>query len=259
MEPALVLQQLLRDEYAILRRRNPAYSLRAFAKKTGLSSAALSEILNGKRRASIKIASRIADRLGLDPKRKDALLSVYPQKLTRKRSGQEIIVARKAMQLSLDEFRLVSEWHHFAILSLAEIAGFKGDATWVSRRLGIRMQDAQSAMERMERLGMFIRNAKGELIPSGQSYTSSDGVSDASVRSSHAQDLELLRKSIEEDDIEKRDFTAVTMAIDPDKLPEARKRIRRFRDEICQFLESGDKKEVYKLCIQTIPLSKENK
>ena len=44
------------------------------------------------------------------------------------------------------------------------------------------------------------------------------------------------------------------MAIDPTKLPEARRRIRQFRDELCDYLESGDQTEVYRWNMQLVPL-----
>ena len=46
------------------------------------------------------------------------------------------------------------------------------------------------------------------------------------------------------------------MAIDPENLGEAKNMIKSFRKRLSKKLESGNKKEVYKLAIQLFPLSR---
>ena len=48
----------------------------------------------------------------------------------------------------------------------------------------------------------------------------------------------------------------MTMAIDPLKLPEAKKLISAFNRKMSRFLEGGDKKEVYELQISLFSLQK---
>ena len=59
--------------------------------------------------------------------------------------------------------------------------------------------------------------------------------------------------------MELRDFTSMTMAIDPEKLTEAKKKIREFRRGLSEFLEAGKKEEVYRLNIQLVPVTKRGK
>ena len=58
--------------------------------------------------------------------------------------------------------------------------------------------------------------------------------------------------------VESRDITSMTMAIDKNKIPEAKRKIKQFRRNLCQFLESGEKNEVYNLNVQLIPLTDNN-
>ncbi|MGZ3694380.1 MAG: TIGR02147 family protein [Bdellovibrionota bacterium] len=244
------LRQRLAEELAQIRMRNPSYSLRAFARKVGISASALSEILSGKRNVSQFLALRIADRMMWSPETV-AELSRLPR--YRKRATNE---ARPNVQLSMDNFHAISDWHHYAIISLVETEDFREQPEWIAHRLGIARSVAQQALERLERLGMVERRADGRLITTGVTYNSPDEVASVALRKAHAQNLELARNSLEQDALTARDFTAVTMAIDPDKIPEAKKMIRSFRDELCAYLEGGTKKEVYKFCMQFIPLSK---
>ena len=243
------LRRRLAEELMRIRAKNPAYSLRAFAKKVGVQPSALSELLNGKRGIAQKLALKIADNLLWEPEFREQIkigMSRY----------HKADSSRAAVQLTMDNFHAISDWYHFAIISLAETQDFEDRPEWIAARLGISKTTAQYALERLERLGMLERGANGKLFSTGATYATSDEVASLALRKSHMQSLELARRSLEEDAIEARDFTAATMAIDPARLPEAKKMIRRFRAELCAFLEGGEKKEVMKLCVQLMPLSK---
>ncbi|MBI1861191.1 MAG: helix-turn-helix domain-containing protein, partial [Deltaproteobacteria bacterium] len=56
-------------------RRNPAYSLRSFARSLGVSHPSLSQILSGKRPLTQKSAFVIANRLALPPNQRRQLLA----------------------------------------------------------------------------------------------------------------------------------------------------------------------------------------
>jgi uncharacterized protein (TIGR02147 family) len=245
----VAVRKLLLEELTRRRLKNRAYTLRSFAKHLDVSPAAVSEILNGKRRITKKMASRVAARLGLDPEKNDSIIRLFQDSKNRS--------ADRSQKLSTDQFQIVADWYHFAILSLLEIEGAKAEPTWISRRLGISIREATSALERLERLSMLRRDMRGRLRLTGTQFTTTDEISSVALRRSHALDLELAAASLDEDPLELRDFTAITMAIDPNNLPDAKKLIREFRDRLSQFMETGNKRSVYKFCMQLIPLSEE--
>ena len=245
------IQTVLINELEKSRLRNPAYSIRAFSKKLSMSHAAVSEIINGKRNVSEKLAERIADKLLLDPLQKETLLKNY-----KKNGNKNIKNMRTALQLTADQYFIVSDWCHFAILSLVRTDSFVSSVDWIAKRLNINKRVAKDAVSRLTRLKMLDTNSDGCISSTGKSFNSPDGIPNSSVRKSHAQNLDLARQSLEIDPIDIRDFSAITMAIDTKKIPEARVMIRRFRDELCEFLESGNKDEVYKMCFQLIPITR---
>ncbi len=57
---------------------------------------------------------------------------------------------------------------------------------------------------------------------------------------------------------DEKDITSMTMAIDESKIPEAKKRIKAFRRQLCEFLETGKQTRVFNLGIQLYPISKKN-
>ncbi len=255
MNEQMALQNLLRSRFGDLKVKNPSYSLRAFARKVGINSGALSAFLNGKRRVSRKMALRISDNLGLDPQERAEVLAHFQATFLKKSSPSAKSEPLQYLQLSSDQFRLISKWYHFAILSLMRTQGFKSDSDWIAERLGITATQSKEALERLSRLGMISIDSDGKIRRSKSKYRTTDDIANVSLRQGHAENLELAKDSLLKHSVTERDFTAATMSIDPKKLPEAKEKIRKFQDELAEFLESGTQAEVYKICIQLFPLT----
>ncbi len=254
-EPQAALQNLLRRTLLDAQARNPDFSMRALARKLGLYASALNEILNGKRRVSAKQAQKIIDRLDLTPQEQGQLLGLFANQGTTPVGATAAATPYTAMDM--DSYHLIADWYHAAILSLVELPRFKGTPEWVGARLGITRREAKGALERLTRLGMLKTDRKRGYRPTGAQYKTSDEVVSLSLRKAHGQNLDLARRSLERDSLERRDFTAITMAVDTKRLKEAKKMIRQFRDGLCAYLEGGKKTQVYKMCIQLIPLTEE--
>lgn len=250
----IAVQEVLQKKFHELRQKNPSYSLRAFAKKTELSSGALSQILNGKRRVSFKIAQRLATRLAIDPQERAHLLNHFPQRHAPK-SPRQKIASHQYLQLSADQFKVIGEWYHFAILSLINTKNFSEDTDFIARRLGVTSRNVKDGLDRLLRLGLITKNKNGKLKRSAVKFQTTDEISSPALRRSHSANLELAQKALDHIPIQQRDFTAITMAIDPKKIPKVKEKIRAFQDDISQLLESGSRTEVYKFCIQLFPLT----
>lgn len=229
-------------EFNRARAKNPAYSLRAFAKKLGIQPSALSEILNGKRVVSKKMGTKILLGLGLN----DTIDSIFQQN-SKDYTKQE---------LSLDYFKAISEWYYFAILSLAEISSFQACPQWIANRLNITTTEASKALEVLKELGMLVEEKPGEYVVRQVHYTTPTDIQSSVLKYHTIQTLDLARESVLNDPVDIRDFSTITMAIDTSKIEEAKKMIKSFRRKISNKLESGPASEVYKLSIQLFPLSK---
>jgi len=253
MSGQLAIQKTLNETLVQTRLRNPAFSLRALARKLDLSPAAVSEIINGKRPVTRRVAQKVVSRLGLDPQKANQILSLFPEG-PKKRTLPSPVVA--PTRITMDQYHTIADWWHYAILSLAETADFKGDPEWVASRLAIKVPEAKQALDRLERLNMLRREeATGQLIATGEQYSSTDDIRSLALRKVHAQYLDMSKNVLEEVDVMLRDFIGVTMAIDLDRLPQAKKIIRQCIQDVCATLESGRKTEVYRLNVQLIPLS----
>ena len=158
-------------------------------------------------------------------------------------------------RLQTDQFQCIADWYHFAILSLLETKDASSNIGWIAKRLRISRREAIGAVERMLRLGLLTKTIDGKLRLTRTSYTTSDEVTNTAVRKNHSQILERARESLESDEIGMRDSTSMMMAINTERLPEAKKLIREFRDKLSAFLEGGKQKEVYALAVNLIPIT----
>ncbi len=227
----------------------------SFAKRIQIVPSAASEILNGNREITPRMADKILRGLQIDPITTKSILD----RLVRTRS---IIKDHKEIdfhKLEMDHFHVIADWYYFAILSLAETDDFQDDPAWIARRLNIGRDEAVQALNRLERIGLLVR-ANGRLAPTGKQYQTSSDIWDVSIKKNHAQGFVLAETSLLHDPVEIRDFSAATLAIDPELLPEAKMMIQDFRRRLSRFLESGKKKEVYRFSAQLFPVSqRENK
>ena len=256
MNEQIAIQSLLNEKMTEARLRNPSYSLRAFAKKAGLSPSALSEILKGKRKISPKLFVKISENLALSPEEINKVRSLFQQSIPDAFSDTPVKGSLlNKVQISADQYSLVADWYHFAILSLMQTKDFHSDSSWIALRLGISKVTVEAAIERMIRLGYIGKENDQWILTTGYLKTT-DEVANLSLRRANGEDLHLAQKALQEVALELRDFTATTMAIDPKNIKEAKLLIRDFRKKLTAMMIEGDRTEVYKMCIQLFPLSK---
>lgn len=227
---------------------NPQYSLRAFARTLNIEPSFLSKILKGKRSVTESILLHCADRLQLNTK--DILRF---RDNCSKKSG--MILDYK--QLAYDQFQVISDWYHYAILELVTVKKFKPSAIWISRALGISQAEAEAAIERLFRLGYLKETENKKWVnSSGNNTTIGNKFTAMAFRKMQRQVLEKALVALDEVQYDYRSQTAMTMAIDPSLLPKAKKKIVSFQRKLCKFLQNQKtRKEVYHLSVSLYPVS----
>lgn len=245
--------EFLRDEYARRRQKNPAYSLRAFARYLGISPARLSQVLSRKRPLTRGQLDKMAVAFALDP----VVMASFSKRANPSQGARRASVAPPYDTFDLDMFRMVADWHHSAILCLVETTSGHGPLTisGIAKRLGITTIEARQAVERLLKIGLLRKVDKGFAVTRKNLATPSD-VPSAALRHLHRQMLQLASESLESQTVDDRDVTSITMAIDKSKLPAAKSMVKAFRRQLCAFLEDGEANEVFALNVQLFQLSK---
>ncbi len=138
-------RSFLREVIAEKAQRNPSYSLRAMAQALDLAPSYLSTILKGEKNLSADTALRITKRLGLKAKETEYFCLLVQRDGAKSAEAREAIhqqLERLSPQttghdLSVDHFRVISDWHHFGILAALELTNFSANARALAAALSV--------------------------------------------------------------------------------------------------------------------------
>ena len=246
-------QERLKSELEIRKKRNPNFSLRAFARWLSVSPGQLSQMLSGKRTITPKILDKIGQRLDFSPIEKSQLeASLIPNQ------GSNTNSESATNKLLDDQFTAISDWYHFAILSLSKVRGANPDPRWISRTLGIQVNEASEAIQRLERMGLL--ETKPSFKQVGDPIEVASDVPSSAIRRFHQQILGLAQEKIEQVDKVHRDFQSITIPIEQKNLNQFRNHINAFLDLAAKQSEKDVSSKkcdyVYQLNVQLFPLTK---
>jgi uncharacterized protein (TIGR02147 family) len=251
-----LVSEALKTEFEGRCRKNPKYSLRAFAKFLALDAPTLSKILNDKKRPGKKLAQRLVDKIALSPSHQRDVLKDYVDLSTLEPSPQSNFRVLKD-----DEFQTISNWYYYAILECLELKDFEAKPEWISKRLGISLNETKIALERLQRLGLLEKVGNTWQDQTGGKTTTLSQQLTSSARQEHQR--QILQKAIESLETvgpDQRDQTSMTCAVSLDDLPKAKDLIKEFRRKLSKFVNEAEKKdEVYHLSISFYPVTKDSK
>lgn len=234
---------LVREEFLRRCKNNPSYSLRSYARQLGVDASLLSKVIRGRRQPSVELIKCIGPLIGIRPQQISKLL----------KGSNEVAYTR----VSDDIFSMMSDWFHFAILELMKTKDFESDPAWIAQRLSIHKTEAQSAVERLERLD-FIESKDGKFILKAQNNTWANNEMTSAARKNLQKQLAVkAREAIDDVPFEFRESGSLTIATPKNLIPEVKKKIQAFRREIDEFIEAQERPdEVYQLLVSFYPLTK---
>ena len=249
-------QSCLLRELERRRRANRRYSIRAFAKALKISDGALSQILNGKRVPSLRTAERLMDALRVPLSSRDAFFTSLSDRqrsrgLLRLSPIFKPAEARKRLrEVQLQQSKDVLQWYDIAILELTLLDSYRADPAWIGKQLNITTDEATNGLKRLLDLGL-IRSSAGKWIKIDEKIAIKDTMS-----ALQEQFLELSIQSVKNDPVETRCHTWMTLAVDPKKLPIARKMINDFIYLLSASLDDGKERRIYQLNVSLFPLQR---
>lgn len=239
-------REFLKEEFEKRKIKHEKYSLRDYAKSAGIRVSALSEILNGKRNVSAKLAQRVFENVGAPRKTIGFFLKEF-----------NFIRSRPAfLAISEDKYELICETRFYAFMALMETKGFISDIKWIAQRLQLTEELAKDTIETLVQLELVERDVWGELTLSQANLQSPDGGASEANRKSHLQGIEMAKKSLEVDDVKDRDFSAMIFPLCPSLLPKVEAKIRSLYEELSALSETAPKREVYRINVQMFPITK---
>ena len=262
MKSSVKPMQFLIDRFEQKKLKNPAYSITAFARDLGLSVSFLSRLLRGQRPLTLNLAIQIGAILELSSEElreitenlaSDSKNNQFQKKILHKKTN-----AIKPNMIEVEKFKAISQWYHFAILSMTFLDNFKPSTINIAKRLGISIVDAEEAIDRLITLGFLVRK-NNTLVQTNRNIFVNTSYSDQAVREFHAQMIEkskLELKNTSQDSFDSRYIAGNTMAIDREKLPVLREKIKKFQMELMDLAKSNQYNDVYHFNLQLFPILK---
>jgi len=241
--------------------RNANYSMRAYARDLGLSASRLSEILKGTAGMSEAMAIQVATSLKLKPVEKKHWLDLVLAKNGRNKgikslAQDRVLKAKKISRLKEikeNEFQVIADWYHAAILELCEVENFQSDAGWIANQLGISLENTQSAILRLKKLGL-LTESNGQLTAQPEAYQAFSEVPSLAVQKFHQQMLTKCMDSIQNDSVADRLMQSMIVAVPKSQLPLFDQKLKAFLQGFWEDLKDTPKDQVYVLSLQMAPV-----
>ncbi|MCB0403781.1 MAG: TIGR02147 family protein [Bdellovibrionales bacterium] len=244
------------------------FSLRALSRRHGIRSVAtLSMVINGKRKVTPEVAEKLALILklrGVERRYFMALVDLEKCEDLHARAEVEdrLLAIRQGgsgRSLDSEQYKFLSEWHYVALFVLVGQPDFRKDPEYLSRRLRDRVSPKQVevALDNMQKWGL-ISVEDGKLVQTnGPVVKTADDIKNLSVRKFQRT---MIKRALEAIfmPVQQREITGLTLAVAKNQLPELKRRIRQFREELDEFAgASGTPDEVFQLNVQLFPLTVE--
>lgn len=249
----------LQEELVRRIRTKPGYSMRAFARYLGIDSSRLSKMLRGERPIKPHFIEAFGQKIGLEPNQIETFKSVYATKRTR--GKPPYASSADYRPLDMDTFQIISDWQHYAILELMKIRGFDQDTKWIAKALGIQPAEVNAAVERLMRVGLIsVDPMTNKWVDTSAGFSTSvigPNYTSYAHKKLQEQILRQAQEALQTVAIEKRDQSAITMAIPLRKMEQAKQMIKEFRRQLSAYLESDEmeKDAVYQLSVSLFPVS----
>lgn len=259
-------RDILKIELAERISANPAYSLRALAKRMGIAPSLLSDVLKGKRGLSSGRAFEVGQALHFDGTKLDQFVTLVQIEETKSPKRKEELLQKlnrakaisQPQDLSLDVFRMIYDWYHVAILELTLITDFKMTPLTVAERLGITLVEAESCLQRLLRLELLTTTSDGKIKRVDNHLLTTSQIPNSALRNFHAQMLKKAIEALTTQSPEEKFIGSETIAFDKRHLKEANVIIEECFTKLVNLATSKkNKKHVYHLGIQLFRLTKE--
>lgn len=208
---------------------------------------------------SAKVAREVGDRLDWSASEKDFFVALveseHARSKTKRAMAKQTLGQFEHKTLDNEVFSLISDWYHLAILELVLTDGFKPEPKWIAKRLSISPIQVEQAVSRLQTLGLLAcHNGKWEVTEKFPATTS--GTPSQAIKKFHSQILNKATDALYLQSVDERDFSSISVAINPDDLPEMKEEIKNFRRALeRKYKARNHKRAVYSLNIQLFSLT----
>jgi len=255
----------LQSDLEIRTQANPQFSLRSYAEFLDVSPSHLSRVLGGKKKLSLAAATRFSNKLKHKKEETQHFLDLvqlegaenqeYKNQLLQQISKRAAKYHKEVF--TLENFNLISDWYHFAILSMLKLKDFKPSPQWISKRLGITYLEAKIALRRL--VDLQLLEIKGDQYSEVNDFTitTTDDISSLAIKNNHKQNIQKSLRALDEQDTDEREFNNCTVVINKQALPKIKQKLRKIMHDLNDELDTEGGDELYQMNYQFFKLTKD--
>ncbi len=261
-------RQYLNDWYHNAKEESRTFSHRAFAKRAGFHSTNFFMlVMQGKRNLTEASLKKMMTGLKLNKQEQDFFRNLvflnqanthedknfYYQKLLQSQKF------RKLKPVERQQYEYYSKWYHPVIRELVISKDFDGTSEWLAEKISppITPAQAERSVELLKELGFIESDGNGGWKQTNSIISTGPELQSIVVHNYHKTLLDLSKEVMDKLTMKDRDTSAMTLGVKSEKLPEIRKKIREFRQEIIKIAsEDVEPEEVAQLNIQFFPVTR---
>lgn len=261
-------RSFLRDWHRQRKSAHRSFSLRAFSKVAGFQSPNFFKlVMDGSRGLTEDSFVKFAKGLELNKQETEFFYNLvfftqadgvekkdyYYKKLLQSRKFNQLKPIEK------DHYEFYATWYHPIIRELITARDFDGTPGWLVQRIYPRIttEQAEKSLELLENIGFIRKTDDGRwhqenpIISTGAESTSH------TLLKYHQNLLSLNRHLLEHVPSDQRDVSALTLGIHKERIPQLKKKIQEFRQEILKLVCNDDQAEdVVVLSMQMMPMTR---
>lgn len=258
--------QYLVDVWRHKRNHNARYSIKAWSLKMGFSHpSSLEYLLNGKRKIRPNHVRYIVKGIQLNQNERNYFEELIQfencenaqEKAYYKERLRKIADYQKIDEIEPASMFQIYQWHHFAVLAMTQLKGFRNDPKWIAKRLKNQVDETQivAAIERLLKIGLLKQDEKNQIqVTSKRAFSFSKLWESIGIVKYQRQVMALAKKSIGVDP--ETIYFSSSMTIDTRKLGEARALTQTYVSQMAALMEKEAGDETYQLNVQFFGLTK---
>lgn len=259
----------LQDIYQFKKSQRPGFSFRQFCALAGFKSPNyLQLVIKGERRLSLEAAASVAQALKLSKAESDYFCSLvkaaHAESEAEKAEAESWKLAsiKRLLTKEIPSARkeVLCKWYHLLVRELVFLKDFVPEGEYISQKLSGLISPAQAeiSLGLLQKAG-FLEVREGRMVAADPVLDTGDvNFTHLFMQEHHAETLKTWSQNLAKLSPPEQELGILNIPIHSDKIPELRRRIRRFQDEIIGFVQDEKAADrVVQLGTYLIPFAKE--
>jgi uncharacterized protein (TIGR02147 family) len=255
--------------FELRRKRNPNYSLRAFARDMGKAPSSLSAILSEQQKLSPARTSVIGTKLALSKEQSDYLIALAAHscaktqqaKMVAKKKLSEFSLDSPLVRVSQEQHEIYGSWEALAIVEALKLTFAKRTLDWLAATIGTTVPVIEKYCDVLIKHNFIERDPDGLTFSVIKDRSSSVDPAkniptpQSTIRQFHASILQQATSALDEQPLSERDISAIIYAGSAASTNEVKEAIKNFRRALMASGEASPEKDsVYCLSVQWFKL-----